>query len=300
MENTLTNKQKIGLVVSGILLILNVVAWQRVFILIGPHYLKVDFLDVGQGDSIFIETPSLRHILIDGGPGNAVLSQLAKRLPFGQKSLDMIILTHPDLDHLGGLLQVIEKYKIDYIVWTGVVRGGANYELWLKLLEKSKQNGSRVIVVNPKTQIKNGNVLMDIVHPLIDVSGQDFRPKNDVNNSGIVLHLVYGKNTFLFTADISSKAEAMIIESKVNLESDVLKIAHHGSKYSSSEAFLKAVHPRLAVISVGARNTYGHPTPIVLQRLQDLSITTMRTDQDGTLEILGDGQSLKVSRLVPK
>ncbi len=296
MENILTTKQKISLIAIGVLLLLNVVAWQRVFILVESHYLKVDFLDVGQGDSIFIETPSLRHILIDGGPGNAVLGQLGKHLPLGQKSLDMIILTHPDSDHLNGLLQVIEKYKVDYIVWTGIVRGGSQYQLWLRLLEKARESGSKIIIAKLGSKIKNGQVAMDIINPLTSVYGQDFRPKNNDNDTGIVLHLTYGKNTFLFTADISSIIESKLLEIKANLASDVLKIAHHGSKYSSLKGFLQAVNPRLAVISVGAHNTYGHPTPIVLQRLQDLNITTLRTDQNGTVEILSDGQNLKVSK----
>ncbi len=112
----------------GVLILLNFFAWKEIFVLNGPHYLKVDVLDVNQGDSIFIETPSMRHILIDGGPDSSVLGKLGKLLPFFDKTLDVVILTHPDADHLIGLLSVLQKYKINYIVWTGMVRDGANYK----------------------------------------------------------------------------------------------------------------------------------------------------------------------------
>src|SRR3989344_2979704 len=118
----LSAKHKIGLAFIALLLLLNIFTWQHVFVLAGPRYLKVEVLNVGQGDSIFIQTPAMRRILIDGGPDATVLSKLAKRLPFWEKSLDVIILTHPDQDHIMGLLSVLEKYYVGYIVWTGMVR----------------------------------------------------------------------------------------------------------------------------------------------------------------------------------
>src|SRR3989338_11134182 len=138
----LTLKRKIFLGLIAIFILLNFFVWKEVFALNGPHYLKVDVLDIGQGDSIFIETPNMRRILIDGGPDSAVLGKLSKRLPFFKKSLDVVILTHPDQDHLMGLLYVLQKYKVDYIIWTGMVRDGANYSKWVALLEQKQQQGS--------------------------------------------------------------------------------------------------------------------------------------------------------------
>ena len=287
----MTLKQKIFLGLTATLLLLNGFAWKEVFALAGPRYLKVDVLDIGQGDSIFIETPGARRILIDGGPGSAVLGKLATRLPFWEKSLDVVILTHPDADHLNGLLSVLQKYKVNYIIWTGITRDGGGYQKWLELLEKKQKQGSKIVIADSNMKIHVGNVFIDTLNPGGNLQGKFFAKAND---TGIVSHLTYGKNTFLFTADVSSKAEQEMVDAKANLASDILKVPHHGSKYSSSEAFLRAVHPKVAVISVGAKNTYGHPTGEVLQRLQKFGIKVLRTDQDGDVEILSDGENFNI------
>ena len=278
----------------GVLILLNFFAWKEIFVLNGPHYLKVDVLDVNQGDSIFIETPSMRHILIDGGPDSSVLGKLGKLLPFFDKTLDVVILTHPDADHLIGLLSVLQKYKINYIVWTGMVHDGANYKKWIELLAQKQKQGSNIIIAHANTTITSGKVFINTLNPLENLEGKYFG-KTD-NDTGIVSHLFYGKNSFLFTADTSSIVEQQLVDNKVNLASDVLKVPHHGSKYSSSEAFLQAVHPKIAVISVGAHNSYGHPTPEVLQRLEKFGIKTFRTDQNSDVQIISDGQSIKVNK----
>lgn len=287
-------KRKIFLLLISVLFLLNIVAWKEVFVLAGPHYLKVDVLDIGQGDSIFIETPSMRHILIDGGPDSAVLGKLAERLPFFDKSLDVVVLTHPDQDHIMGLLSVLQKYKVKYIVWTGMVRGGANYEKWIELISKKQKEGSSVVIADVTTKIQSGGVLINTLNPLENLEGKFF-DKTD-NDTGIVLHLLYGKNTFLFTADTSSKVEEELVLNNAPVASDVLKVSHHGSKYSSSETFLRAVNPKIAVISVGKNNPYGHPTEEVLQRLQNFGITMFRTDQDGDVKIFSDGNNLRVNK----
>lgn len=259
-----------------------------------PRHLKVRVLDIGQGDSIFIETPSMRHIIIDGGVDAMVMSKLHKLLPFWQRHLDVVMLTHPDADHLNGLLYVLKKYKVDYIIWNGVVRGGEQYQVWLTLLEKAKKQGTKIIITKAGDQIKNDKVAIETLHPFINIEGRDARPKNEDNDTGIVSRLTYGKNSFLFTADVSSVVEEALVKGEATLTSDVLKVAHHGSRFSTSENFLEAVHPDLAVISVGAKNTYGHPAIEVLQRLQNFGITTLRTDEQGTVEILSDGENIKV------
>ncbi len=286
----MSTKRKILLLLIGILLLLNIFAWQEVFALASPHYLKVDVLDVGQGDSIFIETPGMRHILIDGGPDSAVLGKLAILLPFWEKSLDVVVLTHPDADHLIGLLQVLQKYKVKYVVWTGMVREGANYQTWLELITKKQKEGSNIIIADAGTKIISGNVVMDVLNPVENLQGKYFG-KTD-NDTGVVFHVLYGKNSFLLTADISSKVEQALVDGNMNVASDVLKVAHHGSKYSSSEAFLDAVHPKIAVISVGKHNSYGHPTPEVLQKLEKFGIKVFRTDRDGDVELISDGKTI--------
>jgi len=288
----LTLKRKIFLGLIAIFILLNFFVWKEVFALNGPHYLKVDVLDIGQGDSIFIETPNMRRILIDGGPDSAVLGKLSKRLPFWNKSLDVVILTHPDQDHLMGLLSVLKKYKIDYILWTGIVRDGGNYQKWLELLAKKQKQGSKIIIADVNTKIISGNVFVDTFNPVENLEGRYFGKIS--NDTGIVSRLLYGKNSFLFTADVSSKVEEGIVRDNINLASDVLKVPHHGSKYSSSEQFLQAVNPKIAVISAGKDNTYGHPTQDVLQKLQKFGINIFRTDRDGDVEIISDGENIKI------
>ncbi len=199
--------QKISIGAALVLLFLNVLVWPEVFSLAGPHYLTVSALDVGQGDAIFIQTPDTRDILIDGGPDSTVLQRLQERLPFWDKHLDIILLTHPDSDHLNGLLQVLQKYKVDYIVWTGIVRGGVQYQKWLDLISLAQKKGTHIMIGKLGDHIKNGQVTLTILHPFTNISGQDFRPKNDDNDTGIVSRLEYGKTSFLFTADISSTVE---------------------------------------------------------------------------------------------
>ncbi|MSU60299.1 MAG: MBL fold metallo-hydrolase [Candidatus Staskawiczbacteria bacterium] len=276
------------------LFLLNIFVWREVFELAQNQYLKVSVLDVGQGDSIFIKTPAMHQILIDGGPGPKVLGKLQEAMPFWDRSLDMIVLTHPDADHLAGLLYVLEKYQVVYVMWTGVVRDGQLYQRWLEVLAKAERKGTKIIVANPSQQIISDTVLMTTVNPREDVGGQYF--KDSSNELGIVSRLDFGKNSFLFTADIGAPTEKALIENGVDLNVDVLKVGHHGSRFSTSEEFLEVVSPELAVISVGKDNTYGHPTAEVLQRLGKFGINALRTDQYGDIEILSDGNTIYIKK----
>ena len=267
---------------------LNFFCWKEVFSLTENNYLKVDFLDVGQGDSAFIETPEKHQILIDGGPTSAVLQKLSERMPFWDKEIDLIILTHPELDHMQGLIDVLQRYRADYILWTGILRETSEYKKWASILS---QNSKKVIVVSAGTKVKAGNAEIDILFPFENLAGNEVKNTND---SSIVAKLIYGKESFLFTGDISSTAEKLLANSKENILSNVLKVAHHGSKYSTSDLFLAAVAPRIAVISAGVKNTYGHPTREVLQRLQNYDITTLRTDQSGDINFVTDGNSIYI------
>jgi competence protein ComEC len=191
-----------------------------------------------------------------------------------------------------GLLYVLQKYKVHTIVWTGMVRDGANYKKWQELLAKQKNQGAKIIIAQESKYLKNNNVVLSILHPSENLQDK-FIGKED-NDTGVVSRLVYGKKSFLFTADVSSDVEEQMVGEHVTLASDVLKVAHHGSKYSTSEAFLKAVNPRVAIISVGANNTYGHPTAEVLQKISKFGITTFRTDRDGDVVVLSDGNNIQV------
>lgn len=284
-------KKKVILFLSGILFLLNIFAWQKVFDLTRVNNLKVDFLNVGQGDATFMETPQFHQILIDGGPDSTVLEKLQKLMPFYDRTIDLVILTHPDKDHIAGLLEVLQRYKVDYILWTGIVKDGPLYQKWISLLEKSEKQGTKIIKAKLLQKIKAGDVVIDTLHPFEDLTGSKFGVKDKDNDTGIVSRLIYGKNTFLFTADISSKAEKELINKELDLKSDVLKVAHHGSKYSTSDEFLKNVKPKIAVISVG-KNSYGHPTPETLQRLENSDIHILRTDKSGDIKFESDGKNI--------
>ena len=298
--------KKYFLFIVAFLFFLNIFCWREVFVLAGPRYLKVDFLDVGQGDSAFIETPDGHKILIDGGPDSSVLAKLNELLPFWDKSLDLVILSHPEKDHMAGLLDVLQRYRIDYFLWTGVIKADAeNKKLAdiLKNIQSSKQNfmlasvpskKTKVITANAGQEIKAGNVLIDTLFPLENLEGQEL--KNTSNDTCIVSKLIFGGTSFLFTCDISSAAEKKIINSGENVSSDVLKVAHHGSKYSTSDIFLSVVNPKIAVISVGAKNTYDHPTTEVLQRLEKFGIKVLRTDKDGDIKMESDGKNISIKK----
>ena len=269
---------------------LNILAWIVVFDLSKPRFLEVIFFDVGQGDAIFINTPKRQQILIDGGPTSAILEKLGKEMPFYDRTIDLIILTHPERDHLAGLLEVLEKYKVENILWTGVERDTTEYEEWQKLIKKE---GAKIYIVPSVQKITmEKDILMNFLYPSENLAGKELENSNDTS---IVSHLVFGKNSFLFTGDISkSVEEKLIIRENSCLDSDVLKVAHHGSKTSSSEEFIAKVSPEIAVISVGKSNSYGHPHQEVLETLKKYGIKILRTDQNGDIKIISDGITYKI------
>ena len=260
-------------------------AWQEVFVLAGPKILKVEFFNVGQGDSVFIQTSQGHQILIDGGPDSSILEKIAKEMPFWDRKIDVIILTHPEKDHMTGILEILQRYKADYFLWTGIEKQDAENKRLIELLKNSK----KVLNVFSGEKIKAGGAEIDILYPFESLAGE--KTESSVNNTSIVAKLIYGKDLFLFTGDISSKAETQLTNSAELVKADVLKVAHHGSKYSSSEEFLENVRPEYAVISVG-KNTYGHPAPEVLQRLKKYDIKILRTDQNGDIKFISNGNGI--------
>ena len=280
----LRNKKLAWGILAG-LVILNVVAWVVVWDLSQPSFLKVVFFDVGQGDSIFIETPERYQVLIDGGPDLTVLEKLAAQMPFYDRTLDLVVLTHPERDHLFGLLEVLERYKIKNILWTGIIRDTAEWEEWVKLI---KEEGAQIIIAQAGQRIilqKEPFILFDILNPSENLKDREFKNSNDTS---IVVNLVFKDVSFLFTGDISDK-----IEEKLTVDSDILKVAHHGSKTSSSPEFLQAVSPEVVVISVG-ENKYGHPAPEVLANLKQFNIEILITKELGDIKVISDGNSFKV------
>lgn len=240
--------------------------------------LKVIFIDVGQGDSILISQGS-QQVLIDGGKdGKLLLEKLGKYIPFWDRKIEMFIETHPDADHVGGLIEVFRTYEIGSVMKTAMQSDSQTF----KVLEDAISNEKAEII-----EAKSGEVIkfgsdaqMDVIYPFEKISDVDGK---DTNVSSVTTRLVFGGSSFLLTGDLPSEKEKEILNKGIDIKSDVLKAGHHGSKYSSSEEFLKAVSPANAIISVGKNNSYGHPHQDVLQRLIKNKINILRTDEMGDI-----------------
>jgi len=269
----------------GGMALVTAVAWVAVF-QFPDGKLHVTFLDVGQGDAIFIETPDGAQILIDGGPeGSVVLAEMGGQMPFWDRTLDLVVLTHPDADHLTGLIPALERYDVRTVMLRELPLESDLMDAWEKALA---DEGATLLRGETATHIAlSDGVALDVLHPgpaLVADSDAD------TNNNSIVLRLTYGDVAFLLPGDIQAEVEQVLVRSGVYLRSTVLKLPHHGSKTSTSPAFLHAVGPQVAVISVGADNSFRHPSAEVLERLDDMLI--YRTDQNGRVAITSDGHRL--------
>ncbi|MFH1656589.1 MAG: ComEC/Rec2 family competence protein [Candidatus Nealsonbacteria bacterium] len=294
MINTINiskNTKKLVVGIFSFLFLSNIIAWSIIYDLDKPKFLEVNYFDVGQGDSIFIETQEGNKILIDGGPTPAVLKKLENKMAFYDKTIDLIILTHPESDHYNGLIEVLKRYKVKNILWTGVVRDTNEWKEWVRLIEKEgadikiAQAGQRIILQEEPL------IFIDVLYPFESLEGQEVKYANETS---IVANLFYQDVSFLFTGDIPKKIENQLVENNVYLKSDILKVAHHGSKTSSSDEFIENVLPKLAIISVEKDNQYGHPHIEVLSRLQEFDIQVLRTDLNGDIKILSDGSSFRI------
>lgn len=249
-------------------------------------FTHVVFLDVGQGDAMFIETPGGRRVVIDGGPDGRIVRSLSRRLPQFDQRVDVLYLTHPDADHLRGALAVLRDLKVTSVFMTGASNMTAGFGEFLKTLE-AKRVPAYQLLTGEAIDLGSGATL-NVLSPLLSVAGLDL-PKT--NNTGAVARLTFGERSFLFTADVEAPIERLLVARGLGM-SDVLKVPHHGSLTSSSPEFLTAVSPGLAVIEVGRNNSYGHPRPETLQKLAPSKI--FRTDQNGDIDMWTDGRSIWV------
>ena len=273
------------------LLILVVLVW-TIVANIPDDKLHISFLDVGQGDAILIQTPHHQNILIDGGPSpQSINLELGKKLPFWNRTIDLVILTQPQSDHVTGLVEVLHKFKVQKIISSTTTNESFIYSQWLNTIQSSNINN---LVVHSNQNIRLGNDLyVEVLHP--PKSG--FKSSGDnINNNGLILRLNYHAVSFLFTADISEEVEHFLISQRENLQSTVLKVAHHGSITSSSEEVLSVIDPEIAIISAGTNNLFNHPNSLVFERLKQRlgNDRLFLTQKHGTIEVETDGKKLWV------
>ena len=255
------------------------------------NQLHVSVLDVGQGDAILIQQGN-QQILIDGGPSPQTIGlRLGNKMPFWDRTIELVVASHPSADHITGLVAVLNRYKVKQVLYPDMEPHSAIYSEWLRLI-KEKQINYTLAQAGQQINLAGGatiEVLNPQNPPLIATY-------SDEDNNAVILRLSMGRVSFLLTADLMWEGEFELIAHGARLNSTVLKVGHHGSNTSTTTEFLNAVNPQLAVISVGANNNYGHPTPEVMTQLKSrLSLVNIyRTDKQGTIEFITNGEKLWV------
>lgn len=249
---------------------------------------RVVFCDIGQGDGVFINLKGGTQIIADAGPDNNMVGCAGKYMPYFDRKIEYIIISHPDKDHFAGAMELLKRYDVGKVFWNGDLSAIPEYAEFLKMA------GGRAEVAYTDSDFRAAGAKIDFLYPYV----LDRETKNNNDNSLVfrfeytptsILPLSKGEEgrgiSILFTGDLPATGEAELIKHNANLRADVLEVGHHGSRYSSSEEFLRAVRPKLAAISVGANNKYGHPAYIILKRLKNLGIKYLRTDEKGDIVI---------------
>lgn len=286
--------------------LLLIIAITVLFLLSFPDgKLHLYFCDVGQGDATLITKGNIQ-ILVDGGPNDKVLACLSEHLPFWDRTIEVVVLSHPEFDHVTGLVSVLERYRVLQLVSNSLLADTGVFSkfraeviknkipvfspkfgdkikianLTIKILYPEERLGNKIVWVNQGNNNNGGNK---------EILGTEIFAGN-LNETAIVAELEYGDFKALFTGDAGVDQEAILLNQGFGESVNVLKVAHHGSQYSTAVSFLESIRPSLAVISVGANNKYGHPAPETLQRLKMIGAKIKRTDVDGEVEIVSDGK----------
>lgn len=266
------------------LFLLNCLVWYWVAVGRPSDHLNLYFMDVGQGDSALAILPGGIKILFDGGPDKTLLSDLGEILPATDRRIDLVILSHPQADHFIGFISLLDRYEVGYFIWNG--RHGET-ESWKNLASALNSKKVNTLRLMEGDRIRYRESEIKFLSPdeteLVD---------SELNNTVLAVELFSGGVKTLFTGDIGFKVEHRLVE-KYDLNIDILKVAHHGSKYSSGDEFLREATPAISVIQVG-KNNYGHPTKDVLDRLTAIGSTIYRNDKDGTVHIEADKGRLNI------
>jgi competence protein ComEC len=273
--------------VMGIAILVSVllcaVVWQAALREDRAGMLKVSFLDVGQGDAIFIESPTGTQVLIDGGPDSTVLRRLGEVLPWYDRSIDLTIGTHPDADHIGGLIDVFSRYHVGMIMQSSVQ--GSTYTWNVFEREAGKETPHIVTAMRGQILDLGGGAYLEVLFP-------DRQVKNLETNTGcVVTRLMYGTTSFMFSCDAPQAIEKyLVFLDGRGLQSTVLKPGHHGSKTSTAPLWVHYVDPRYAVLSRGCNNKYGFPHQMTLDTLSQFNVAIEDTCTQGTITFISDGK----------
>ncbi len=254
----------------------------------GPT-LSVHFIDVGQGDAILIQTPRGKHVLVDSGPDAQARALTAYLDDLAVGRLDMVVNSHAHADHIAGLPALLTRWPVGLVLDSGIAHTSGTYARMLSALEAQKLSvkkarRGRKVTIEPGVSLE----LLGPQEPLVTGS------RSDLNANSVVFRLAYGRISFLLTGDAERETEARLLVAPREVRATVLKVAHHGSAHATTAAMLKAVNPRVAVVSCGRHNKYGHPAPETMARLERAGVQTYVTARDGDVVISTDGRKLRI------
>lgn len=269
------------------LVALALVVWGKIIFTKPLSVPLIYFLDVGQGDAELAIFPGNIKVLTDAGPDKKIISSLNRTIG-NDNYIDIGIISHPQLDHFNGFNYLLDGYRFGAFIFNGRMDTPAEGE-WQMFLGKLKSQNIPLITLGAGDRVRHAANEIDFLSP-----NKDFIQSAELNDTALIELVKTPVFKTLFTSDAGFNIEDFLIKSGVDLAADVLKIGHHGSKYSSSEEFLRAVNPKAAIVEVGAKNTYGHPTDEVLARLVSAAAKIFRTDKNGTVKVLADGNKLKI------
>ncbi|MEK9159788.1 MAG: ComEC/Rec2 family competence protein [Patescibacteria group bacterium] len=249
-----------------------------------PATFELHMLDIGQGDAILLRTESGENILIDGGPGSAVLEELGEVLSPFDRRLDLVILTHPHEDHVAGLVPVLQRFDVGEVMLSAPDYGNEAYEAFM---EEIGRRGIPYSFADDEHDFEFGDLRLDVLFPFEPYTGDSM---DNVNNASPVIRASWRDVSILFTGDAEMEVEEALLAAGVDMEADLLKAGHHGSKSSSTLEFLEAVGAEFMLISCAAGNDYGHPHSETLEKAGDLDMEVWRTDLEGRIAVIfGEG-----------
>ncbi|MDP3948868.1 MAG: MBL fold metallo-hydrolase [bacterium] len=281
------NSSGLILIFFALFLAVDFFVWSRILFAKAADETSVYFLNVGQGDAELVILPGNLKILTDSGPDSKIIGELEKIPSLGDRYIDIAIISHPQLDHFNGFRHIIDRYRVGAFIYNGR-SDNPGVEEWPDLVKKINERGTPLIQIGAGDKIKYSVGRINFLSP-----NPELLQSAELNDTGLVELIESNGLKILLTADIGAEIEKYLADN-FDLRADILKVPHHGSRFSSSDFFLKAVKPKVAIIEVGSKNSYGHPTQETLRRLSNISSAVFRTDNSGQITASVVGEKLKI------